>query len=174
MARDKEHELRMQGAIWAGNLIKKEGMEAYDREMRMRNMLRLPITQNGSEIKKIWDTISGNIFNNILTVALYVLYDTYGFKKTRLERFMKAFQKIAQDSLDLDYMGEHYVRLEDFAIELKERFGVEIDVEMVAAAQNDYDQRSKEYHMLQVESVIIELEQHGMKDAAEYLRRKIA
>lgn len=174
MARDKYYEARMQGMIYAGNLIKKDGIEAFDREIKKRNMLRIPLNVNEKEVNEMYRSFSDHIYNNIMTTALYVLHSEYGFGKTRIKKFIDSFYKLVADTLDLDYMGCHYVKLEDFAIEINEKFDAGIDVMKVAAAQDSFDEKSDKFHMLKAEAVIQELKENGYKEAAEFLGIKLS
>lgn len=92
---------------------------------------------------------------------------------TRIKRFKEAFDKNVQSTLDLDYMGEHYVRLEDYAVELNEKFNMGINVERVAACQNSYDEEDEKYLTCKVDRVIQELMGGGYSEAADFLRAKL-
>jgi HD superfamily phosphohydrolase YqeK len=70
-------------------------------------------------------------------------------------------------------MGEHYVRLEDYAIEIKQKFGFDYDIEKIASATAIYDDRDKRYHMMKAEKVIEELKAAGFEDAAKFLEAKL-
>lgn len=173
MARDKYYEARMQGMIYAGNLIKKDGIEAFDREIKKRNMLRVTFNVTESQMNEMYKSFSDHIYNNMLTAGLYVLHDVYGFGKTRIKKFVEQFYKLVSDTMDLDYMGCHYVKMEDFAIELNEKFDAGIDVMKVAAAQDSFDEKSDKFHMLRAETVIKELKAAGFEDAAKFLEAKL-
>ena len=45
MAKDKDYDLRMQGMIYALNLAKKDGIEALERDIRTRNVLKAQIKE---------------------------------------------------------------------------------------------------------------------------------
>ena len=174
MARDKEYEMRMQGMIYAYNKVKEEGLEALERDMRRRNVLRVPIKFTEKEYMKMLETIGKNITNNILTVSCTVLNDFYGFGGKRLRDFQQHFLKRTAQVLDLDYMGCHYVTLSEYAGTLVEKYGLEIDTAVVEVCQDDADGRNPGYHMCKVELVIDALERDGFMDAADRLRWRIA
>lgn len=173
MARDKYYEARMQGAVWAGNLIKKEGLEAFDRDMRKRNLLKFAITVTEKEMDETYRDMNALIYHTLITGVLWTLHDMYAFGKKRLKEFKEAFDKTVEDTFDLDYMGEHYVRLEDFAVELNQRYDLGIDIPRVAVVQESYDKRNSNYHMLRTERVIQELREAGYPDAAKFLEAKL-
>ena len=173
MARDKFYEARMQGAVWAGNKIKTEGMEAFDRDMRKRNLLKFAITVTEKEMDETYRDMNALIYHTLITGVLWTLHDMYTFGKKRLKEFKEAFDKNVEDTFDLDYMGEHYVRLEDFAVELNQRYDLGIDIPRVAVVQESYDKRNSNYHMLRTERVIEELKAAGFEDAAKFLEAKL-
>ena len=74
---------------------------------------------------------------------------------------------------DLDYMGEHYVKMEDYAVELNEKFNMGIDVCRVAMTQETYDDKRDEFRSCKVDRVIRELRENGFADAAEFLDKKL-
>ena len=85
MARDKYYEARMQGAVWAGNKIKTEGMEAFDRDMRKRNLLKFAITVTEKEMDETYRDMNALIYHTLITGVLWTLHDMYTFGKKRLK-----------------------------------------------------------------------------------------
>lgn len=109
----------------------------------------------------------------MLTTVCYTLNNSFGFGAKRIKDFKRAFDSHVQYTLDLDYMGEHYVKLEDYAIEIKEKFGFDIDIDKVAAATAIFDEKDIRYHMMKAEIVIKELKAAGFEDAAKFLEAKL-
>ena len=118
MAKDKFYEARMQGMIYALNKVKSEGIEALERDMKKRNLLRLPISMTESQMNEIYETLAANIYNNMLSVALFALHDEFEFGKKRIRRFKDAFDKLTLATVDLDYLGQHYVKMEQLTLVL--------------------------------------------------------
>lgn len=46
----KAHEQRMSGAVWARDYIKREGMEAFEKQLKYRNAAFIPL-YSGSVVK---------------------------------------------------------------------------------------------------------------------------
>ena len=65
MAKDKFYESRMQGMIYALNKAKKEGVEALERDIKKRNLLKLPLTMTESQMNEVYETLAANIYNNM-------------------------------------------------------------------------------------------------------------
>lgn len=172
MARDKEWEARMQGMIYAYNLVKEGGKEALELDLRRRNILRAPMKFTTKQMQEFYEETSAYLYNNMLTAVLYTLYDNYNFGKDEIVAFKKNFDQNVGSTLDLDYMGEHYVKLEDFAIELNQKFNIGINISRVAASQDSYDETDEKFRTCKVESVIRELRDNGFAEAAEFIREK--
>ena len=171
--RDRDYEQRMMCYISALNKVEKEGVEALRRDVKNRNLLKVDVRVPESQMREIYDSLSANVYNNMLVAILYVIHDNYQFGKVRLKKVRDAFDKLVMDTMDLDYMGQHYVRLEDFAIELNEKYDLGIDISRVAACEEDFDARRPDYHYCHVDTVLKELRENGFKDAAEFLEKKL-
>lgn len=171
--RDIEYESRMQGMISAYNLAKAEGVEALYADIKKRNILKAPIKVTAKEMDEFFKRVSNNIYNNMFMLVLYTLHDKYQFGAKRLKEFKERFDKNLGDTMNLDYMGEHYVRLEDYAVELNEKYNLGIDVNLVAMSQDSYDETDSRYGRCKVSTVIAELRDNGFFDAAEFLEKKI-
>ena len=173
MARDKEWEARMQGMVYAYNLVQQGGVDALHQDMKRRNILKAPMKFTAKQLDEFYHEISTNLYNNMLTAVCYTLHDNFGFGLKRLQMFKTAYDKNIEYTLDLDYMGEHYVKLEDYAAELNEKFDMGIDLSRVAMSQNSYDEKDHNFKRCRVETIVKELMEHGFFDAAEYLSKKI-
>lgn len=173
MARDREFEARMQGMIYAYNLVKDGGVEALTKDMKRRNFLKAPMKFTASQIEEFYRELSTNLYNNMLTTVCYTLNNSFGFGAKRIKDFKRAFDSHVQYTLDLDYMGEHYVKLEDYAVELNEKFNMGIDVNRVAFCQDTHDEKEEKFRMCKVDRVIHELKENGFVDAAVFLENKL-
>ena len=173
MARDKLYEERMRTMISDYNLVKEHGLEELGREIKRRGFTKLPLSIKSSQIDELLLNIKENLKNNLVCAFLWVMHSDYGFGKKRLTELMENINKAIDFVFDLDYMGEHYIRLEDYAIEIKQKFGFDIDIDKVASATAIFDERDIRYHMMKAERVIQELKEHGYKEAAEFLEAKL-
>ena len=173
MARDKFYEARIAGYIAAYQKAKQDGLEALGRDIKKRNMLKADLNVSEKQMNEMYQEFSTNCYNNMLVGILYALHDSLQFGKTRIKRVKQAFDELVMDTMDLDYMGNHYIRLEDFAVELNEKYDLGIDISRVAACEEVFDQRRSDFHYCKVEIVIRELKEHGFADAALFLEKKL-
>lgn len=174
MARDKEHEWRMQGIMYALDIARSGGVEALESEVKKRGLTRAPLNIKTKEVDTFVETITRNVYNNMLSVFCYSLHELYGFGGKRLKKLQENVYKIVQDSMTLDYMGEHYVRLEDFAVEMNQKYNLDIDVSVVASCQDVQDEKEENmYHYAKLERVIEDLMDNGFISASEYLKKRM-
>jgi len=99
MAKDnKNMEFFRQGMFRAYQLVKKDGIEALEKELRFRNVTKINGPLLAKELDGNLDQIRKYIMHTVSTMAAGVLYSEFGFGKMRLERFSEAFIR-ATDSL---------------------------------------------------------------------------
>ena len=75
--------------------------------------------------------------------------------------------------MDLDYLGQHYVKMEDFALEMNERYDTGIDINRVAANTTVIDESRETYKMCKIDRIIQELRENNFIDAAMFIERKM-
>lgn len=137
------------------------------------NDINKAIMSNDPNWEGFWDTLSENLYNTVLTVTALVLHEEYGFGKKRMKEFKSHFDKAVKDATDLDYIGEHYVTLTDYAVYLNEQLGMDLNTAVINACADSHDENNSQYHMANIDRVIKELRTHGFKDAAKFLEEKI-
>ena len=168
----KEFTWRMEGMLYALNIAKKDGVEALEKEIKKRGFFRISIGLPQKDYDEILDFLVQNLHNTYKTVAGITLRDTFGFGKKRLTDFEIAFDRKTRDATDFDYLGQHYVTLEDYATQLNEEFGMHIDVDRVSKCQQCYKgEEAKE--MADVRELIKVLRDGGFEDAATFIEWKI-
>ncbi|MBQ8803454.1 MAG: hypothetical protein IJZ53_07475 [Tyzzerella sp.] len=170
---DKDYTVRMQGYVAAYDYAKKNGLEALEKDIRMRGFLRIPINVSQKEVDNFKQFLITNLYNTVLTVVCMTLHDTLGFGKKRLLRFKANFDKLTEGVFDFDYAGQHYVTLEDYAVYLNEKANLGLDVSRIAACQ-EVSTTEKEYKdMADVKGLIKALRDAGFTDASEWLEGKV-
>ena len=170
----KEFQWRMEGMVAAYKIVEEKGIEELKKELKMRNFLKIDVWAKKGDVEALHKTVSENVYMSMLTTVLFVLHDTFGFGKKRLDLMKKDFDKKVENISDLDWMGEHYVRFEDYGIYLNEKFGYEFDVDRIAALQDLQDEQDKNVKKCDVNRLIMELKKNGFQDAAVWIEKKIA
>lgn len=169
---DKEYTWRMEGMTYALKVVKEKGVEALEKEIRMRGFFKLPIEVSQKEWDKILDFLVNNLHNTYKTVAAYTLRSTFGFGKKRLTDFEIDFDKNTRNATNFDYLGQHYATLGDYAQELNNEYGMHIDVMRVEMCQEVYKGEELK-NMADVYELINVLRQGGYEDAAVFIEKKI-
>ena len=170
---DKEYTWRMQGMTHALEVAKKSGVDGLEKEVRMRGLLRAPLAYTNTQIDNFWGQLSQNLYATVITVSAMSLHDAFGFGKERIRRWKNEFNKKTESALNLDWLGEHFVSLEDYAVYLNEQYDLGIDVSRVAVCQDSYDDGNKNFRKASVDRMIELLKEGGFDDAAEYLDGKV-
>lgn len=171
---NKEFEWRMQGMLFAHKIVKEKGLDELTKEIKTRNMLKLDIWADKGEVEVFQKQLSQNLYTNMLATVMYTIHNMLGFGETRLKRLKEEFDRNVKNTFDLDWLGERYVRLEDYAIELNKRYNLGIDVARIAACQDLADEADARYRKLNTDIALRELENNGFRDAADFLRSKIS
>ena len=148
-------------------LQKKKGIDGLEKEIRARGALGVGLKVDNKRLQEGYRLLTSVLYQNIMTTALMTLADTFNFGEKRLKRFKTAYDEKAMLIVDLDGFCEHYVTFEDMGIELKKKYNIDMDIEMMASNQNVID----EDHNRRVLPRIIELlESKGQKEASDILR----
>lgn len=132
------------------------------------------LIDTGVELSSVMGIHTWNLYATMTTVAGMVLREHFGFGKQRLLKFRNEFQNMIKSALDLDYLGSHYVTLEDYANELNEQFDMGIDVSRVRNCQGSYDETDAKFRTVKLDKVLEELRAGGFEDAAQFLEKKVA
>ena len=117
--------------------------------------------------------LSKNLYATMLTVVCMTLHDQFGYGKKRLLGFKEKFDELTKNATNLDYLGEHYVTLEDYAVYLNEEFDLGIDTARVATCQESYDEHDERFRAADIEEVLKVLREDGYEEAAEFLQGKL-
>lgn len=171
--RDKEYEARMQGMLYALNMVKEHGVDYLEKEIKKRGVIKSPLAYTDKQIDEFWEQLSANLYATMTCVTGMVLHDEFGFGKQRLHKFREEFRKTTNASLNLDWLGGHYTTLEDYAVYLNEKYDLGLDVARIAVCQESHDKGNAKYKMADMSHVLAELKEHGFEDAAEFLERKM-
>ena len=163
----------MQGMVYACRLAQEQGVDALVKTVKQRGVTKVDITASDKRLNDMWGALSDNIGQNMLTTAVWVLHDTFGFGQKRLQQFMTEFDKATANLMNLDYMGEHYVTLEDYAVELNRKYDLGLDVIKATLATDMADkQDARVGNVDKVTGIINALRLAGHEDAAAYLESK--
>ena len=133
---DKEQEARMAGMRYALGIAKEKGVDGLQKELQMRGALGIGLLIDNDKLKKAYEILAETIYQNTITVVLATLAHDSGFGEKRLRRFKEAYDKNTLWNFELDGYAEHYVTYVDMAMELKTKYNIDMNVEMLASNQD--------------------------------------
>ena len=163
----------MQGMIYAYRVVKEGGIEALEKDIRKRNITNAPFKYSSKQIDEFTKYISQNVYTNMLATMCWTLNDVFGFGKKRLKELIDDFNKKCWAFTDLDYVGQHYVRLEDVAVELNQKYALGLDIERISACEKIADENDERRKMCQIDVVLKVLRDAGYKKAAQFIESKL-
>lgn len=174
MVRDKEFEARMQGMIYAANLVKEQGIEALESDIAKRGVYKIPLNMSEKQFNEFVGMLGEGSKNAVFAIVYVVLCEDFGFGEKRLNKFAEGFLKRFQDVFKMDYMGEHYVTLTDYAVMMKEKYGsLEMDIDRIQLEQDGNDKRNPDFrNYIWIDGIIKVLNSNGYSDAAMFLQNK--
>lgn len=171
--RDTEYEQRMAGMIYAANYAKEKGLEELQKEIKRRGFTKVPLGVKTEDMNKLISEMSQNVYTMTLMTMLYAAKEEFGFGKDRMRRLKYKFDELIASTMDLDYMSQHYVSMGDYARELAENYGIEIELQRVDMLQREYDAGEDTYRMCKIDRVLEELRKEGYEAAAQCLEAKL-
>ena len=118
----KLHEARMAGAAGLMNVNKTQGMEAAEKELKVRGAMFVPLEVNHKQLDEAVYKIKLNTIDCILIMSCMVLRDEFDFGQKRLERFCERF------NLKTDALCDEEIIWDDLIQTLKEETGLDFTI----------------------------------------------
>lgn len=120
----KEELARREGMSYALRYAKKNGIEALEKELKMRGAYDIPIRISDKDLKAFTDNAKMMLLDTVLILASMTLHDEFGFGHDRLQRFVKRF------NFKAECIGDDYTSWQDQLDILKEECGLEYLIRM--------------------------------------------
>lgn len=118
----KLHEARMAGAAWLMNVIKTQGMEAAEKELKTRGAMFIPLEVSQAQLDESVYKIKMNTIDTILIMTCMVLRDEFDFGTKRLSRFSDRFNSKTEAICDGDIIWDDMIQT------LKEETGLDFTI----------------------------------------------
>ena len=144
---DKEQEARMAGMSYGVRIAREKGIDEAEKELKLRGVLGVGLLIDNTRLDKAFEILATTLYGNIMTTALSALADSEGFGEKRLRRFKEAYDHKSMCLVSLDQYAEHFVTFEDMAIDLKKRYNIDMNAEMIASNQEVIDKGRRVYRM---------------------------
>ena len=165
---DKEQEARMAGMSYGVRIAREKGIDEAEKELKLRGALGVGLLIDNTRLDKAFEILATTLYGNIMTTALSALADSEGFGEKRLRRFKEAYDHKSMCLVSLDQYAEHFVTFEDMAIDLKKRYNMDMNAEMIALNKKVIDKGRRV-----LPNVIKLLEHENQHEAADVLREHL-
>ncbi len=118
----KMHEYRMSGARWMLDYIKEHGIEAAEKELKVRGAVFLPMEISTKQLDDMVDRVKMNTLDTVLILSAVTLRDAFDFGETRIQRFIDKFNEKTECLVD------DYCTWEDNIKMLEEETGIHLGI----------------------------------------------
>lgn len=175
---DTYTKIRMEGLAWALKIIENEdslekGVDMLRKEIRFRNIVRLPLEIPAIEIAKANRIIKQRMLNIVMVVIIKVLDEDYGWKKKRLAEFMERFARHTLGMNDVDPYGEKYVEISHYAEYFRENYDADFSVEAIEEMIK-VEEENRSAGIKRVQFDIIEKHlKNSYPEALEHLKKQL-
>lgn len=144
-----------------------------EKDIKMRNFLKVDIWAKKEDVENLNFELSTNLYNSMVSTFLYTLHDTFEFGKVRAKRLKEAFDRNVGNIFNLDWVGNNYVRFEDYAKVVNEKMEMNFDANRIAALHDAQFGTFPGYKRLDRDATIRELREAGFTEASEWLKERI-
>ena len=163
--------LRNVGMVYAFRIVKEQGIEELERQVKMRGLLRVSIKFTKEELYQSMQELSERIYNNMLTIWYAVFHDRLGFGETRIKRLKQWFDEKVYLVNEQSPMGHHWAEFYDYAEEANRLYNLGIDLEKIKETQAI--NAEGDVKKLYADEVIGWLAKHGYPDASEAVKKEV-
>lgn len=103
MARlSKEEQARFEGANWLLELVKKEGIEKAELELKWRGVNGIPCAVKKTDLDNFSARVKDHVLDTVCCLAAMTLRDEFEFGEQRINRFINRFNE-KTDALTMEY-----------------------------------------------------------------------
>lgn len=118
----KEEQARREGMSYAHRLVKDGGLDALEKDMKMRGITDCPIGITQKEMDEFAEKVRWSVLDTVLILAACTLQDDFGFGRIRVERFIKGFNGRAAE------IADGYAEWGDFQDQLRDDLKIELEI----------------------------------------------
>ena len=114
---------RREGRAYALRLAKKQGIEALEEDLKMRNAIDLPLRVSKADLDKFSDNVKYNTILYIKILMAVTMHDEFGFGNKRIKQMFKRFD------LKAECIAEDYSTWEEQVSIIAEECGIDMETE---------------------------------------------
>lgn len=113
---------RMDGLLLAQKIVKADGIEALDEEIKFRGATGIHTALARKELDKATEDIKGMTLDTMLVMTVAVLHDEFGYGTKRCQRFIDRMMLKASSMVD------NMATWADYQQMIKEELGMELNI----------------------------------------------
>ena len=121
----KEEQWRNEGAAYALRTAKAKGIDGLEADLRCRGICGISVVVPEEHLKSMYLVLLHRLSDTIRTLALWTLYEDYGWRGKRLKQYIERMLKHTMACDSWDAYASRYVKVSDMMKELEEKCGVE-------------------------------------------------
>lgn len=102
---------RNQGLIMAHKIVKEDGLEALEKEIRYRNIMGISINVSKKELNEATKVMKEHATQVAIVLAMVALLEEFSFSKLQIQKFKKAFDDKVNNILSDEATIKEYIEL---------------------------------------------------------------
>lgn len=116
------YKVEQDGLLMALEIVKNEGVEALEKEIKFRNVTGIRTALAKKDINRATIKIKEQTVDTVTILSVATLHDEFGFGTQRCDRFIKRFNKKAECIMDDMASWNDYIKT------IKEELGIELGI----------------------------------------------
>ena len=111
---------REDGLMMALDIVKKDGIEALEKEIQFRNVTGIHMPLAKKDLDKATVKIKEQLLDTVTVLSVATLHDEFGFGGKRCQKFIKRFNTKAECLVDDMVSWDDYIQM------IREELGIEM------------------------------------------------
>ena len=118
----KEEQARLQGMSYALKIAKEKGIDGLENDLKMRNIVGLPIPVSRKALDECIVNIKNNVVDTFIVLLAATLHDEFGFGEKRVQRAIDRF------NLKAECIADDYCTWDDQIQIVKDELNIELTI----------------------------------------------
>ena len=118
----KEEQARLQGMSYALKVAKEKGIDGLENDLKMRNIVNLPIPVSRKALDECIVNIKNNVVDTFIVLLAATLHDEFGFGEKRVRRAIDVF------NFKAECLADDYCTWNDYIEVIKDELNIELSI----------------------------------------------
>ena len=116
----KEEQARLQGMSYALKVAKEKGIDGLEKDLKMRNIVNLPIPVSRKALDECIVNIKNNVVDTFIVLLAATLHDEFGFGEKRVQRAIDVF------NFKAECLADDYCTWNDYIEVIKDELNIPV------------------------------------------------